>query len=277
MKQYILALMLLVCANSYVQAQSEDSARTKPQFKIGLNYNSGLNYYGRTDSLKSSGFFPLAEFWATPNLYINAAPIFVNNKIQSFEYAGTVATIGYQHLSTKWLSNVYVLKPFYKESSELVQSALKAQTGVTVSRLNKILNITVGGDVKFSDQIDFGATAGLDHIIKIENANKSILVFDPSIFASAVTQNFSNTYTRKQSNGPLFPGTQQQVTERITEFNLLSLEVSMPVIYAKDKWMFLLTPSYIMPKNLVSVPNRPDLSERGENMFYTSIGVKYTF
>jgi hypothetical protein len=277
MKQYILALMVLVFANSVVVAQSDDSVRIKPQFKIGLNYNSGLNYYGRTDSLKSTGFFPLAEFWATPNFYINAAPIFVNNKVQTFEYAGTVATIGYQHLSPKWLSNVYVLKPFYKESSELVQSALKAQTGITVSRLNKILNVTVGGDVKFSDQVDFGATAGLDHIIRIQNKNNSVLVFDPSFVASAGTQNFSNTYTRKQSNGPLFPGTPQQVTERITEFNLLSLEVSMPVIYAKDKWMFLITPAYIMPKNLVTVPNRPDLSETGENMFYTSLGIKYTF
>jgi hypothetical protein len=28
-----------------------------------------------------------------------------------------------------------------------------------------------------------------------------------------------------------------------------------------------------MPQNLVKVPNRPDLSENGKNMFYVSAGV----
>ncbi len=149
MKQFIFILSFIVFANSFVQAQNEDSTQsTTAQFKISFNYNSGLNYYGRTDSLKSTGVFPLAELWVTQNFYLNAAPIFVNNKVQSFAYAGTVATAGYQHLSEKWLTNLYVLKPFYKEDSKLVQSALKAQTGLTVSRLNKILNITVGADAK---------------------------------------------------------------------------------------------------------------------------------
>jgi hypothetical protein len=37
------------------------------------------------------------------------------------------------------------------------------------------------------------------------------------------------------------------------------------------------TPSYIIPQNLLTVPNRPDLSERGENTFYTTLTAKYTF
>ncbi len=278
MKQFTFVIALIFFISSFVQAQNEDSTQsTTAQFKISFNYNSGLNYYGRTDSLKSTGIFPLAELWITQNFYVNAAPIFVNNKVQSFEYAGTVATAGYQQLSEKWLTNLYVLKPFYKEDSKLVQSALEAQTGLTVSRLNKILNITVGADAKFSDKTDFGATAGFDHIIRIQNKNNSVLVFDPSFYASAGTQNFSNTYTKKKNNGLILPGNDQQITESKTEFNILSYEISMPVIYAKGKWMFIITPSYILPQNLVVVPSRPDLSETGENMFYTTAGIKYSF
>jgi hypothetical protein len=40
--------------------------------------------------------------------------------------------------------------------------------------------------------------------------------------------------------------------------------------------MALLTPSYILPQNLVTVAGRPDLSERGQNTFYATIGLKYT-
>jgi hypothetical protein len=86
--------------------QTSDTTKQKVQFKLSLNYNSSLNYYGRTDSLRSSGVFPMAELWFTPNFYINAAPIFVNNKVSNFDYAGTVASIGYQHVSDKWINSV---------------------------------------------------------------------------------------------------------------------------------------------------------------------------
>ena len=82
MKQ-ILTVSLLLSMGFCLHAQKTDSIKQEGvQFKFSLNYNSGLNYYGRTDSLKSTGFFPLAEIWVSPKVYINAAPIFVNNKIQ---------------------------------------------------------------------------------------------------------------------------------------------------------------------------------------------------
>lgn len=267
---------MAIAASLPGQAQ-EDSAATKAQFKLSVNYNSNLNYYGRTDSLKSTGFFPMAEIWFGPKFYINAAPVFVNNKIQSFEYAGTVATAGFQSLTDKWLTNLYVLKPFYKENSQLVQSALKAQAGITVSSLNKIANISLGGDIKLSDKTDFGATAGLDHIIRIENNDGSAFVMDPSLYAYAGTQNFTNTYYKKKAGLPFFPGTPEQVTETIQQFSILAYEASIPLIYVKGQWMVLATPSYILPQNLITVPGRPDLSERGENMFYVTLGLKRSF
>src|SRR4051812_40126990 len=104
----------LLLLSSYSNAQTPDSTRPEGvKFKLGLNYNSGLNYYGRTDSLKSTGVFPLAEVWFTPKFYINAAPIFVNNQLQTMEYSGSVASIGYMSMSDKWISNLYLLKPFY--------------------------------------------------------------------------------------------------------------------------------------------------------------------
>jgi hypothetical protein len=278
MKPFLISFAIIVSLSASAQetedTKTDSTEKSKPQFKLSVNYNSGLNYYGRTDSLKSSGVFPLAEFWITPKFYINAAPIFVNNKLQSFEYAGTVATIGIQNVTKKWITGIYALKPFYKAGSDLVQSALQAQGGVNIARLNKFLNVNVGADVKFSDKIDFGASAGLDHLIKIQNKDSSVIVIDPSFYAYMGTQQFSATYTKKQAN-ILLPPSQQQVTE--TRFNILSYEFSMPFIYVKKKWMLLAVPAYVIPQNLVTVPNRPDLSETGQNMFYATVGVKYTF
>ena len=275
MKKIISSLIVsLFLLSTYSNAQTDSSEQQGIKFKLSLNYNSGLNYYGRTDSLKSTGLFPLAEVWFNPKFYINAAPVFVNNKLQTMQYAGSVASIGYLSVGSKWISNLYFLKPFYTESSDLVQSALKAQAGASFTALNKGINFSFGGDIKYSDQFDFGAMVGIDHIFRFENKDNSIIVLDPSFTANAGSQNFSKTYKRK--TGGLLPR-EQQVTESYKQFNVLSLEASMPFIYSKNKLMVIATPAYVLPQNLVKVENRPDLTEIGENMFYATIALKYTF
>src|SRR5262245_16960864 len=94
---YISLFIVALLFSIQGQAQSDSVAeKNSTQFKLGAFYNSNLNYYGRTDSLRSSGVFPLAELWFSKNFYINAAPVFVNNQSASMQYAGTVTTIGYQ-------------------------------------------------------------------------------------------------------------------------------------------------------------------------------------
>ena len=272
---FVLLFMLSVCL---VNGQTDTTEKTKTGFKISANYNTGLNYYGRIDSLHSSGFFPLAEIWFNEKFYINAAPVFVNNAASSFQYAGTIASAGYQFNSDdKILGNIYIVKPFYQESAGLVQSALKAQAGMTITLLNKVLNVTGGGDVKFSDKTDIGLTAGLDHIFRHQINDKSVLVIDPSVYVYAGTQQFTKSYLKKSSGFIFFPGNEQVVTESAQKFNILSYEFSAPVILATGKFQLLFTPAYVLPQNLIVVEGRPDLSERGENLFYATFGAKLSF
>ena len=97
----ILIIIMLSTGFNGLRAQSDSTGKSKIKFKLSANYNSNLNYYGRTDSLKSSGFFPMAELWFNDNFYFNVAPVFVHNASTQFDYAGTVATIGYQFFSTE--------------------------------------------------------------------------------------------------------------------------------------------------------------------------------
>jgi hypothetical protein len=272
MRNIFFLIFILCLFDSSVHSQ-DSTQRNHMSLKVSINYNSGLNYYGRIDSLKSSGIFPMAELWFSPKVYINAAPIFVHNKVSALEYAGSVATLGYLHSSDQWLAHLYALKPFYKESSQLVQSALKVQTGASFTYLNKVVNITFGGDAKYSDRIDFGATAGVDHIFRKEGRNQSVWVVNPSLYVNAGTQHFSRTYNKKK--GRILPR-QQQVTEQVQEFTILSYEASMPMIYSRDRLQILVTPAFVIPQNLLELPDQPELSEMGKNMFYTTFTVKYT-
>jgi hypothetical protein len=258
-------------------AAQTDSNSKKAHFKIGLNYNSNLNYYGRTDSLQSSGVFPLAEFWVAENFYVNAAPIFINNAVQRMNYAGTVATLGFQHATDDWFSHFYLLKPFYKEETNLVQSTLKAQTGFSISNLNPIFNITAGADVKWSDALDLGATAGLDRAFRLEDKSGGIWVINPSLFLYAGTQRFSQTYTKLKKGVLMFRGREETITEKSSSFKVLAYEASLPFIFAKGAWQFTVTPTYVIPQNLLQVPNQPQLSEKGKKTFYATLGAKYAF
>jgi hypothetical protein len=122
--------------------------------------------------------------------------------------------------------------------------------------------------VKLSDQLDFGAQAGVDHLIRKQFKNSSVLVIDPSIYIHAGTQRFTKTYY-KESSFLFFPGVQQEVTEKVSKFNILSYEMSIPVIFAKGRFQFIFTPSYVVPQNLVA--------EKGENKFYGVAGAKFRF
>ena len=261
-----------------LHSQTENNQENNSSFKIGVFYNSSLNYYGRADSLRSSGIFPLAEIWFNKSLYLSGAPVFINNAISNMQYAGSVITLGYiiKSKNEKVLSHAYLLKPIYKENNGLVQSALKAQAGCNFSLLNEFINLNFGGDIKLSDKIDYGLTGGMDHLFRKELPDNFSLVVNPSVSINAGTQQFTKTFY-KQNNYLNFPVVTQQVSKEVSKLNILSYEFSMPVILAKNKLQFILNPAYVIPQNLITVENRPDLSERGKNMFYITVGTKIIF
>ncbi|HET6995447.1 MAG TPA: hypothetical protein VFI06_10725 [Chitinophagaceae bacterium] len=280
MKKTIALLVIIsLFLPGMINAQ-EVKAETKDRtgFKLGAFYNSNLNYYGRTDSLQSSGFFPLAEIWFNKNLYINAAPVFTSNALNRFEYAGTVLTAGYQVKSEneKFFTHLYFTKPFYRKGTQLVQSTLKEQLSGTFSWLNKYVNFSIGGDIKHVDGFDFGFNAGIDHVFRHEFPGQFIFVADPAATINIGTQHFTRTYYEKK--GILFlPGTEQAVSKQEAELKVLSYELTLPLILSRNKWQLLVIPAYVIPENLLSVSGNPELSERGEQMFYITAGVKINF
>lgn len=261
-------------------AQNDTSAPKKNVFTGGINYQSRLHYFGRTDSLKSSGVFPTLGFQLKQGFYVNSSFIFVNNALSSLSYNGSIIEGGFKFPQTRNFSgNIFYSQFLYKDNSQLVQSALKSQTGINMAYNNKIVNVNVGGDAKFSNKTDYGATAGLDHLfLYLIPKTKNAIAINPSVYAYAGTQNFTQTYYTKKRNVnvlglPIGGGQQEAVTETSTKFNILAYEFSAPIVFVAGKFNASITPSYVMPQHLVKVPDRPDLSENGKNMFYVSASV----
>lgn len=270
-----LFLLLLLPLFSAAQEGNTDNTR-KNELSASVNYQSALHYFGRTDSLTSSGFFPNIGFQSATGLYAQGNFIFVQNKALPLSYTGTTIEAGYRFRETPHFSgNLFYTQFLYKDKSTLVQSALRSQTGINLNYLSQIVNINTGLDLKFSNQTDVGATLGIDHLFLFNKGmTNAAFAINPSVYAYFGTQQFSNTYLEKRN--VLGIPVSRQTTEKVTQFNLLSYEISVPVVFVSGKFNASVTPSYTVPQNLITVAGRPDLSERGKELFYVtlSVGVK---
>ncbi|HEY6900452.1 MAG TPA: hypothetical protein VI233_07410 [Puia sp.] len=245
-------------------------------FSIAATYNSGLNYYGRVDSLHSKGFYPSVGLTLKNGLYATSTFVFIQNSLTR-QYAATLVEGGYNFNNKKntWAGSLSVSKFFYQADVSLVQSAIKEVASFSLTHLNKVVNITAAANVKFSGYTDIGVQAGLDHIIKFPEVLGGVIVLDPSANIFAGTQNFTKTEYQKK-NFLLIPVGEETITTNSKRFDILSYEFSMPVIYGYKKLNFILTPSYVLPQNLLTIPGQPGASERGAPLFYFTATTKLT-
>ena len=254
-----------------------DSTKEKEKISIyaGAAYSSRLHYYGRTDSLKSSAFLPTVIIQAGKHFSVTPTFIFIKNSNTNFEYAATIINATYSFGKKKGVAGTITAdKFFYKDQSKLVQAVQQGQAGFTLSYLNKFVNINTGASAAFTkDDIDYFANAGIDHQFKFVK-KQNIFLIKPAVVANAGTQNFTRTYY-KNNGFPLLPPSQQMVTETSKKFNLLSYDIKMDVIYAIKRFIVSVTPGYVLPQNVITVPNNPSLSENAKNLFFCNAVVVY--
>ncbi len=270
----LVVMGLFVFHDSHSQ-NIEDSATN--EFTAGINYQSALHFFGRVDSLKSSGLFPTIGFKSKTGLYLNSSFIFIQNSAAPLSYTGTIIEGGYRFPYSKNFSgNVYYNHFLYQDKSLLEQAALKGQAGINTTYNNNVVNVNAGGDVKFSQgETDFGLTIGMDKLFVFQNVfQNAVLAFNPSATAYSGTHNYFKNVKKNNGQGLgniLNPNSSS--LQQAKQFEILSYEISAPIVLVKGKFNAYISPAYVMPQNLVKVSGRPDLSERGENLFYVSAGL----
>jgi len=234
-------------------------------------YASRLHYFGRTDSLKSSALIPTLIIQAGKQFSITPSFIFINNNQASFDYAATTINATYSFGKQKGIAGtIYGDKFFYKDASKLVQSVQQGQAGFTLSYLNNIINISSGASAAFSkSNTDLFATAGVDHQFK-KVAGENVFLVTPAVVANAGTQNFTTSYYKK-NNFLFLPGNEELVTENSKKFNLLSYDLNLSMIYAIKRFIFNVTPGYVIPQNVQTAAN----SQKASNLFYCNAVLIY--
>jgi hypothetical protein len=270
--------LVIICLSLHAQ-QTDSTAIRKNKKKItftaGVAFNSGLNYYGRTDSLKSQGIYPFAGITLNNGLYVFSNFIFINNVVAT-SYGATTIEAGYKFKNQKgnWRGNIFGARFFYNADVSLVQSVVKEQAGINLAHANKIIGIYGGADAKFSNQTDFGAYAGLDHSFRFDSVGKKgVIVITPSAYSYFGTQRYSKTWMQEK-RFLLLPVGEQAVTQSSNRFSVMSYELSCPVIYGIGKMNFILTPAYVIPQNVITANGE---AQKADNLFYTTAAIRFDF
>ncbi|HVZ25707.1 MAG TPA: hypothetical protein VG842_06630 [Sediminibacterium sp.] len=268
-RYFILLLIAGWMKPGSIQAQkTSDTEPRKNEISASLNYQSVLHYFGRTDSLRSSGLFPMLNLQSKWGVYAQGTVVFVQNKALPLQYTGSLLEAGYRFKQTEhFAGNIFYTGIFYKDNSVVVQSALRGQTGFNASYLNKVVNINTGMDLKFSDHTDLGLTLGIDHLFLVHSGSSPVaFAADPSAYIYAGSRQFTETYINK--NGPL--GLPAQTTATVNKLQVLSYEFSVPLVLVAGNFNASVTPAYTLPMSLLP-------EENGKNLFTVtlSMGVKF--
>ena len=162
----------------------------------------------------------------------------------------------------------------YKDNSQVVQSALKSQAKIILLYNTKIVNVTGGAKAKFNSRTDFGVTGVLDHLfIYIIPGTKNAIATSLSEYVYAGAQNFTRIYFKKNYILGIFNRATSRGYRKCKRVHTLSYKMSKQVVLVLGKFNASVTGSYVLPKNLIAVANRPDLAERGKDIFYVTAGL----
>lgn len=255
----LLISAILFCS-SQIFAQQDSS---KGVLASSVNYQNKLHFFGRIDSLESSGLFPVLNYEFASGWYGQSAFIYLQNNTQPLKYAGTVLELGYRFKNVEnFNGNIFYNHFLYGKDVPIVQATLKSQLGFNSSLRGKVVNFNINSSLLFSDKTDLTLTTGLDHLFIIKTGGNTALAINPTANLNAGTQQFSKTYTRRTN----FLGIprNEQVTETTAAFNILSYELSAPIVFVAGKFNASIIPTYVMPKNL-----QP--SEFGKNLFVLTL------
>ncbi|HXD79652.1 MAG TPA: hypothetical protein VN616_17675 [Puia sp.] len=249
-------------------------AAERTTLNIGVTFNSTLNFLGRSDSYKSRGIYPSIGISVRGGLYANASFVFVDNS-QTRQYAATVLEAGYHFGSKKgdWDGNISATDYYYQQDIQLVQSVIRGTFAASLTQLNKIANITLEADARWSSQIDEGLQGGLDHTIRLPKifSARDVLVIDPTATVYAGTQHFTQTFFTEK-HFLFLPAGEQALTTNSQLFSLLACEASIPVVYAYRDLKVIFDPAYIQPMHVLD--GNGQMTAMGSRLFYWTLTVK---
>ncbi|TDN83813.1 hypothetical protein DET49_12012 [Salegentibacter sp. 24] len=245
-----------------------------------MSYSSDAILMGRRDSVTAPYIMPSVGYYNRSGFYADASLSYLVKDENRVDMG--VLSAGYRFDANGIYGGIAATKYFFNEESYNVQSQTSGNVMALLGYEFNFLELSVMGSAYFSEDgdTDFFAGVILDNTLSlIENK----LIFNPSFRLNASSQYFYQEYyqtsrlgNRKRKN------VMQQVPvgtielEEASNFNILSVELSLPVSYYHNQFIFYFKPHLAFPEGESKIITQDAVYEETlDDIFYFSVGIGY--
>jgi len=281
-----LILLLILCLPSYVVAQDNKNVdKEKSYILTDLSYQNDAVFMGRRDSISAPYIVPSIGYYDQSGFFADASLSYLTksdeNRVDLF-----LATVGYRFNSNKFSGTLSGTKYFFNDKSYSIQSEVEGDISAILSYDFGFLETSLITSAYFSknSNTDFFVSAQIAK--SLFTIDKSLEI-KPTFNVSAGSQYFYQEYyrynrigNRKGNNA----GQNQQSTttvlgiEEVNKFNILNVELSMPIRYYYKSFIFSFVPQWAFPQSNATITTEDaTIKEDLKNIFYWSAGISFWF
>jgi len=291
MKQsvYIVLFMLLGLWGAFAQKTSkQNTAEEKSYVLVDLSYMNDAIFMGRSDSIAAPYLLPSIGYYDKSGLFADVTASYLtssgNQRVDLFYVTG-----GYMFDTKNWSGGLSGTTYFYNQDSYNVQSEVVADITGLLSYDFKLLELSVYASTYFNKNSSPDLFLGF-MVDKPIYAMKKQLLIDPKFSIFAGSQYFyQEYYTTSRLGNRKGQGKGQggsSITEEVinveiaeaSEFNVLNLELGLPVHYQHKHFIFSFSPTWAFPQTPATLTTDDGVyKEDLKNVFYWSVGVSYWF
>jgi len=286
MKNCSLLLVLFLSLPIYLRAQGELKVdKVKSYLLTDISFQNDAVFMGRNDSIAvpylvpSIGYYDASGFFADASLsYLTKSS---ENRVDLF-----LLTAGYRFDFNKLSGAISGTKYFFNDNSYSIQSEIEADISAILTYDFDIVQASLTASTYFSNDSNTDFFIGTQLAKSIYTTDKSLEII-PTLALHAGSQYFYEEYYKynrvgnRKGNGN---GQNQQVgttvvgIDEVNKFNLLNIELSLPIRYYSNSFIFSFSPHLAFPQsNATIVTEHGIIQEDLKEVFYFSAGVSYWF
>ncbi len=269
------------------KTKKESSNSEESYFLMDMSYMNDAVFMGRRDSIAAPYILPSIGYYDKTGLFLDvSASYLVSSDEQRVDLFLTTA--GFLFDSKKWSGGVSGTAYFYNENSYNVQSEVVADITGILSYDLKVVEISAYAGSYFNNTSSPDIFLGLllDHTFYAFNRS---LLMSPRISLFAGSQYFYQEYYstsrlgNRKGQGKGVGGMEPMETTGVeiaeaSEFNVLNMELSLPLQYYHKHFIFSFSPVWAFPQSSATLTTVDGVfKEELENVFYWSAGISYWF
>ena len=284
---FLLIIPILSIAQNNKQTAGEISASNPSYFLMDISYINDAVFMGRRDSIAAPYIFPSFGYYDKSGFFVDASLSYLVGS-QENRVDLILGSLGYLFSGDRLSGGISGTLYMFNEDSYNVKSTVVGDLSGFLSYDLKVFEISILASTYFNDGSDTDIFTGLMVDRMFYSKNKRFYI-DPMLTIYAGTQYFYQEYYRTsrlgnrkdqgQGGGNSGSGTNTNIDIlEVSDFNLLNIELSLPLQYYYKRFVFSFDPVWAMPQSSATIVTDNDVIEEDlKSTFYFTAGISYFF